>query len=196
MYAGDPQLTASQVLRTFHHDELYLFLGAAFTTLGLMSASFPFLQRKFDAMLFWLALFAILYGQRLWLQLGLLTMMVPPSAFFENLKVSSNYLVPIPGFFYFAAAGFLGRSGRKIAIALAAPFLCIFVGTFLFGPKQSFKWINSHHHHPQPHRTDDSIAEAKGIRQRFCHRPARHCGLRGLRTLRQTSPDSWDTSAM
>ncbi len=143
MYAGDPQLTASQVLRTFHHDELYLFLGAAFTTLGLMSAAFSFLQRKFDAMLFWLALFAILYGQRLWLQLGLLTMMVPPSAFFENLKVSSNYLVPIPGFFYFAAAGFLGRSGRKIAIALAAPFLCIFVGTFLFGPKQSFKWINS-----------------------------------------------------
>ena len=52
MYADDPQLTASQVLRTFHHDELFLFLGAAFTTLGLMSAAFSFLQRKFDAMLF------------------------------------------------------------------------------------------------------------------------------------------------
>ena len=49
MYAADPQLTTSQVLRTFHHDELYLFLGAAFTTLGLMSAAFSFLQRKFDA---------------------------------------------------------------------------------------------------------------------------------------------------
>jgi sigma-B regulation protein RsbU (phosphoserine phosphatase) len=142
MYAADPQLTARQVLRTFHQDELFLFLGAAFTTLGLLSAAFSFLQRKFDAMLFWLALFAILYGQRLWLQSGLLDLMVPPSTFFDRLRESSNYLVPIPAFFYFAAAGFLGRSGRKIAIALAVPFLCIFVGTNLFGPKQSFEWIN------------------------------------------------------
>jgi sigma-B regulation protein RsbU (phosphoserine phosphatase) len=142
MYAGDSQLTASQVLRTFHHDELYLFLGAAFTTLGLMSAAFSFLQRKFDAMLFWLALFAILYGQRLWLQSDLLTLMVPPSPFFERLKESSNYLVPIPAFFYFAAAGFLGRYGRNIAIALMMPFLCIFAGTIWFGPKDSFESVN------------------------------------------------------
>ena len=70
MYLPDSQLTASQVLRTFHHDEFYLFLGAAFTALGLVSIAFAFLSRKFDAMLFWLALFAILYGQRLWLQSG------------------------------------------------------------------------------------------------------------------------------
>ena len=142
MYAADPQLTASQVLRTFHHDELYLFLGVAFTTLGLVSVAFAFLGRKFDAMLFWLALFAIVYGQRLLLKLGLLALMVPPSAFFASLKTSINYLVPIPGFFYFAAAGFLGRSGRKIATALMIPFLCLFVGTILAGPKQAFEWIN------------------------------------------------------
>jgi sigma-B regulation protein RsbU (phosphoserine phosphatase) len=142
MDAGNPQLTAAQVLRTFHHDELYLFLGAAFTTLGLLSAAFSFLRRKFDAMLLWLALFAILYGQRLWLQSNLLTLMVPPSRFFDTLKESSNYLVPIPGVFYFEAAGFLGRYGRKIVIALTIPFLCIFVGTILFGPQSAFKLIN------------------------------------------------------
>jgi phosphoserine phosphatase RsbU/P len=142
MHAADPQLTASQVLRTFHNDELYLFLGAAFTTLGLMSAALSFLQRKFDAMLFWLALFAILYGQRLWLQSGLLTLMVPPSLFFDSLKASSNYLVPIPAFFYFEASGFLGRYGRKIATALSIPFLGLFVGTILFGPKPAFNLIN------------------------------------------------------
>jgi phosphoserine phosphatase RsbU/P len=143
MYAGDQQLTASQVLRTFHEGELYLFLGAAFTTFGLISVAFAFLSRKFDAMLFWLGLFAILYGQRMWLNLGLLALMVPPSVFFDSLRAASNYLVPIPAFFYFEAAGFLGRSGRKIAIALAVPFLCIFVGTFLYGPRLAFDLTNS-----------------------------------------------------
>src|SRR3954447_10231079 len=143
MSAADAQLTASQVLRTFHHDELYLFLGAAFTTLGLTSAAFSFLQRKFDAMLFWLALFAILYGLRLWLQIDFLILLVPPSDFFRNLRIASNYLVPIPAFFYFEAAGFLGRYGRKIASALLVPFLSLFVGTFLFGPKDAFDLINN-----------------------------------------------------
>src|ERR1700685_1176943 len=107
----DQPLTASQVLQTFHHDGLYLFLGAAFTSLGVATAAFAFLGRKFNAMLFWLALFAILYGQRLWLLLGTFTLLVPSSASFERLRTSINYLVPIPGFFYFDAAGFLGSLG-------------------------------------------------------------------------------------
>jgi len=143
MHAGDPQLTASQVLRTFHHDELYLFLGAAFTTFGIISAAFSFLSRKFEAMLFWLGLFAIFYGQRMWLNLGLLALMVPPSAFFDSLRAAGSYLVPIPAFFYFAAAGFLTRfGGRKAAIAMSIPFLCLFVGTFWFGPRSSFRQID------------------------------------------------------
>src|ERR1700722_1759552 len=93
-------------------------------------------------MLFWLALFAILYGQRLWLQSELISLMVPPSVFFSSLKDSSNYLVPIPAFFYFEAAGFLGRYGRKIAIALTMPFLFLFVSTILYGPQSAFKLIN------------------------------------------------------
>jgi sigma-B regulation protein RsbU (phosphoserine phosphatase) len=142
MYAPDSQLTASQVLRTFHHDEFYLFLGAAFTALGLVSIAFAFLSRKFDAMLFWLALFAILFGQRLWLQSDLLALLVPPSLFFDSLRSSANYIVPIPAFFYFDAAGFLGPFGRRIAIILCIPFLCLFVATILFGPRHAFILAN------------------------------------------------------
>lgn len=143
MYAPDTQLTASQVLRTFHHDEFYLFLGSAFAALGLVSIAFAFLSRKFDAMLFWLALFAILYGSRLWLQSGLFALMIPPSFFFHSLRSSANYLVPIPAFFYFEAAGFLGRFGRKIAIALSAPFLYLVIATMLIGPRATFDRINN-----------------------------------------------------
>ena len=143
MYVSDAPLTASQVLKTFHRDELYLFLGAAFTTVGLISIAFAFLGRKVNALLIWLAVFAILYGQRLWLQLGLLALMVPPSAFFDTLRASSNYLVPIPAFFYFESAGFLGRFGRRIVFVLTFLFLSLFFGTIVFGTLPIFPRINN-----------------------------------------------------
>src|ERR1700733_2168963 len=133
MHSADAQLTASQVLRTFHRDGLFLFLGAAFTTFGLISVAFAFLGRKFNSMLLWLGLFAILYGQRMWLELGLMKLMIPPSLFFDNVRTAIRYLVPIPAFFYFEAAGFLTRvSGRRIAPVISLPFFCLFVAALWF----------------------------------------------------------------
>ena len=63
----DPRYTASQILRAIHHDQLYLFLGAAFVTVGIVAAAFSLLRRRLDPLLLWLALFAVLYGSRLWL---------------------------------------------------------------------------------------------------------------------------------
>lgn len=143
MFASDSPLTASQVLRTFHRDELYLFLGSAFTTVGLISAGVAFIGRKVNALLLSLAAFAILYGQRLWLQSGLLALMVPPSAFFDNLRASSNYLVPIPAFLYFQLAGYLGRHGRRIVVILTLIFLGLFFGTVEFGTLRAFPLINN-----------------------------------------------------
>jgi hypothetical protein len=46
------------------------------------------------------------------------------------LRAALTYLVPIPAFFYFDAAGFFARfGGRKTVIAIAVPFLCLFVAT-------------------------------------------------------------------
>jgi phosphoserine phosphatase RsbU/P len=143
MHGSAPQLTAEHVLGIFRHVEFYLFLGAAFATFGLISAAFSILRRKFDAMLLWLALFAVVYGLRLWLQLGTIALLVHSSDLFYRMRDASNYLVPIPAFFYFQAAGFLGRYGRRIALALAIPFLCIFVGTLWLGHKNSFDLANN-----------------------------------------------------
>jgi sigma-B regulation protein RsbU (phosphoserine phosphatase) len=143
MYLSDLPLTASQVLETLHRDGPYLFLGAAFTSLGLASAAFAFLDRKFNAMLFWLALFAILYGQRLWLQLGTFTLLLPASVFIGRLRSAINYLVPIPGFFYFDAAGFLGSLGSKMSRLLTVFFLSLFFAAMVAGPKDVFELLNT-----------------------------------------------------
>jgi sigma-B regulation protein RsbU (phosphoserine phosphatase) len=141
----DPQpvmLTADQVLRVFHRDEVYLFLGAAFATVGLISAALSFLGRKFDSLLLWLGVFSFLYGNRLWLQTGLLDLMLPPSLFFHELRESSNYLVTIPAFFYMRSAGFLGRMRNWLTYPLATIMLYLTVGVFVFGPLPHFRIIN------------------------------------------------------
>ena len=92
---------------------LYLLFGAVFMTFGLIAGIFAFWGRKFDAMLVWLALFAILYGLRLWLQLGFVGLLLPHTVFVERLRIAINYLVPIPAFFYLASAGFIGRRGPE-----------------------------------------------------------------------------------
>lgn len=96
MDAIDPQLTASQVLHVFHHDEATLFLGSAFATVAIIAAALCVVRRKADALLLWLALFAWLYGNRLWLQSDLLVMIVPKSKLFLLLWATVNFVVAIP----------------------------------------------------------------------------------------------------
>jgi len=139
----DPQLSASEVLRVFHHDELNLFLGAAFVTVGLVAAGFCAVRRKADALLLWFALFAVLYGTRLWLQSGLLEMIVPHGELFYNMRWTSNFLVPIPAAFFCYRAGFLGRYGRAVTYLLAGIMVSLVVGTLIFGRWPGFNVINN-----------------------------------------------------
>src|SRR5579862_2574816 len=143
MYLMDTQLTATEVLHAFHRDEPYLILGAAFTTVGVVSIAYCAMRRRFDALLVWMAIFAHLYGQRLWMNAGLLRMTVPDSEFFRRLTAATDFLVPIPAFFFFQAAGFLGRWGKKLTLALVAPFVFLVVGTVLFGVQPAFWLINN-----------------------------------------------------
>ncbi len=58
---ADPQF-ADSTLEAFRRESLYLFLGAAFTTVGIMAAAFAALRRNFNSLLIWLAIFAIVDG--------------------------------------------------------------------------------------------------------------------------------------
>ena len=71
-----PEITAGAVLRTFHEDAPFLFLGASFFAVGLVSAAFAAIRRKHDPLLIFFALFAAVYGLRLWIQSALLAMSI------------------------------------------------------------------------------------------------------------------------
>ncbi|MFZ0733920.1 MAG: hypothetical protein WAM79_16480 [Candidatus Sulfotelmatobacter sp.] len=97
-------MTAQQVLSAFHRDAPYLFLGAAFIALGIVSAAFSGLRRKRDTLLLYLAVYAILYGLRMWLRTSLLGLTIQDSVFLIRLRVGINYFVPIPAILFFDAA--------------------------------------------------------------------------------------------
>jgi sigma-B regulation protein RsbU (phosphoserine phosphatase) len=143
MLLADAQLSASEVLRTFHHDEPNLFLGAAFTTVGIVSAGFCLIRRRADALLISLAVFAYLYGQRLWLQSDLLRLTVPPSELFHRLRAAVSLLIPVPGFIFFQVAGLLPKRGKIFTVTLVGIFLGLTIATLAFGPKQAFHTTNN-----------------------------------------------------
>ena len=58
-------MSAEEVLAAFRRDAPYLFLGAAFAAVGIVSLAFAVLRRRRDALLICFALFSTLYGFRL-----------------------------------------------------------------------------------------------------------------------------------
>jgi phosphoserine phosphatase RsbU/P len=143
MLAPNAELSAAQVLAVLHRDEPYLFLGAAFATVGIVSAALCVVRKKFDALLVYFAVFAFLYGQRLWLQSGLLQLLVPHSPFFLDLRAAINFVVPIPAVLFFNAAGLVGRWGKVIAYAFAITGLLLALAAFIFGPLPLLYTINN-----------------------------------------------------
>lgn len=143
MWLADAQLTASEVLKTFHRDEANLFLGAAFTTVGLVAAGFCIIRRRADALLISLAIFAYLYGQRLWLESELLRLTVPPSEIFRRVRAAINPLIPVPAFIFFQIAGLLPRRGKIFTYTLIAIFLGLTIGTLALGNLHIFHTINT-----------------------------------------------------
>lgn len=105
MFLVEAQLSAGEVLRIFHQDEPALFLGSAFTTVGLVTGAFCLLRRRFDALLVWLGVFAFLYGQRMWFDTGILRVTLAGNQFFADLRWVVSFLVPIPAFLFFRQQG-------------------------------------------------------------------------------------------
>jgi phosphoserine phosphatase RsbU/P len=143
MFLPDPQFARSDVLRVFNHAQVYLSLGAAITTVGVLSACFSFLRRRFDSLLLWFALFAILYGLRLEMNHQLLWALGLRPVVFQRVVVAVGYLVPIPAFFFFRIVNLLDRTGRIISNIVWPIVLSLSVLTLVVGNRGVFRIINN-----------------------------------------------------
>ena len=143
MVLFDAQLSASEVLRTFHRDEPYLFLGAAFSTVGIVSGAFCLMRRRFDPLLVWLGVFAYLYGQRMWLDTGLLSLTLAGNQVVDRLRWMIDFIVPIPAFLFFEAAGLLVKRGKLLTAAICVVFFSLAIAVLVFGRVHALHTINN-----------------------------------------------------
>jgi phosphoserine phosphatase RsbU/P len=134
---------SAAVVRAFVHDSPYLFLGSAFMGVGLVAAAFTAVRRKFDPLFIYFALFAILYGLRLWVQADLTVFAFSHSRFYPRFHDAINYLVPLPAFLFFGSAGLLHRAGRVLGYAVAFSGLALAAATCIFGPSNFIRLTNN-----------------------------------------------------
>src|SRR5262249_32025341 len=107
MYVAALQMSVGEVLSAFHRDAPYLFLGAAFAAVGVVSAAFAVIRPKHDRLLVYFALFAVFYGLRLWIHTTLLGITVLGSPFFTRLRSGTDYLPIIFAVLFFNSLGLL-----------------------------------------------------------------------------------------
>jgi sigma-B regulation protein RsbU (phosphoserine phosphatase) len=143
MYLADPQFARNDVLRVFNHAQIYLFLGSAIVTVGVVAAAFSVLRRRFDALLLWFALFAILYGVRLEMNYQLLWALGLRPVVFQRVVIAIGFLIPIPAFFFLRELNLLGRVGRVLASIVWPIALSLAIATLFVGPQSSLRAVNN-----------------------------------------------------
>jgi sigma-B regulation protein RsbU (phosphoserine phosphatase) len=136
-------MSADEVLSAFRRDAPYLFLGAAFAAVGMVSAAFAVHRRKRESLLVFFALFAALYGLRLWICSSLLAMAEQDSTFYIRLRGAVNYVLLIPAFLFFISLGLPRRFERAVAYAMVALGSVLAAATFLFGNAGLYERANS-----------------------------------------------------
>lgn len=138
MYALVSELTADQVLQAFRRDAPSLFLGAMITAVGLVAVAFYILRRKHDPILVYLAFFAALYGLRMWIKADLLSLTMQNWSFFPRLRSAIDFVVPIPAFLFFNAAGLLQRWSKTFTRVLGIVFGIFALATLAIGVQTIF----------------------------------------------------------
>jgi sigma-B regulation protein RsbU (phosphoserine phosphatase) len=137
------QISATDVIHAFRRVEPRLFIAAASVTVGLVVVGFLLIRRRFDRLLSFFAWFAILYGERLWLQSIEFGLLEPTSLFRARFDAAMNFLVAVPAFLFFQEAGLLGRAGRMIAYTVCWLEMALIAAAFAGVPLPLLSNLNS-----------------------------------------------------
>jgi len=141
MYVPSPEMTADQVLQAFHRDAPGLFFGAVIVAVGLVASSFSAIRRKLDPALIYFALFAGLYGLRMWMRSDLMWLTMRGSTLYTRVSYAVDFIVAIPAFFFFKAAGLIRRQVKIAGYVLGIVLGSLALATLVFGPHQTFYQI-------------------------------------------------------
>ncbi|HEY6765109.1 MAG TPA: PP2C family protein-serine/threonine phosphatase [Candidatus Sulfotelmatobacter sp.] len=130
-------------MQIFQDDAFTLFLGAAIAAMGLVAAAFAALRRRSDPLLVYFALFAVLYGMRMWIQTRMLRLAFQYWSFYPSFRSAIDYLVPIPAFLFFNSSGLLHRQAKVAGYVLGIGMAVLALATLLFGPRAIYHQINN-----------------------------------------------------
>jgi phosphoserine phosphatase RsbU/P len=116
--ATDPQVARSVVLRIINQNQIFLLVGAAIITVGLLAGGFALLRRRLDPLLLWFAAFAGLYGTFLVFEYQPLWNLGVQAPILSRIALAVGLLVPVPAFFFFDELNLLGKVGRFLRNAI------------------------------------------------------------------------------
>lgn len=133
MMVPDPQFARSVFLRVFNQSQIFLLIGAAITSVGLIAAGFALLRRRLDPLLLWFAAFAGLYGVHMVLEYQPLWSLGVSAPVLSRIVLSVGLLVPIPAFFFFEALNLLGKLGRFLRNVVWPIEVCLALVTLVVG---------------------------------------------------------------
>ena len=122
---------------------LLTFFRRSFHRSQHRSAAFALLRRRRDSLLLLFALFAALYGLRLWISSPLLAMTVPNSILYARVRAGFNYIILIPAFLFFISLGLPRRIERLVGYAMVGLGCVLALATFLFGDSAIYQRANS-----------------------------------------------------
>lgn len=122
-------------MQAFQHDAPLLFLGASIAAVGVVAGAFTVVGRKYDRLLLYFALFAIIYGMRLWIQSSMLELTANGSVFYLRLRLGISYFVPIPAVLFMDASGMLTRVSKWAGYLFVIVSIPLGIVTFALGPR-------------------------------------------------------------
>ena len=139
----DPQFARSVFLRVFNQSQVFLLVGAAITTVGLLAGGFSLLRRRLDPLLLWFATFAGLYGVHMVVEYQPLWSLGVQAPALSRIGLAIGFLVPIPAFFFFEALNLLGKLGRILRNAVWPIAVSLALLTLALGYKKFIDEVNS-----------------------------------------------------